>query len=95
VALWPQTGRMHQIRQHLRYIGHPVWGDRRYGGRALPDFSGHLLHSFRTVLNHPVTGGNLDLVAPVPENFLPYLRQLAGNTYPSLLNLLAELASAQ
>lgn len=91
VALYPRTGRMHQIRQHLRYLGHPVWGDRRYGGRSIKGCNGHLLHSFRTTLTHPATGAALDIFAPLPAGFLRLLENLTGESFPAVLSALAEL----
>ncbi len=90
-ALWPMTGRMHQLRRHLSSIGHPIWGDRRYGGRPMQDCEGFLLHSFRTALDHPATGEKLDIYAPLPEAFLNQIRLMAGNGYGSLLDSLADL----
>ncbi len=95
VALWPMTGRMHQIRRHLSFIGHPVWGDSRYGGRAVPDCEGQLLHSFRTTLDHPATGEILDIFAPLPVEFLKQIKRIAGDNYGSLLDSLAALAPIQ
>lgn len=91
VALWPMSGRMHQLRRHLSGIGHPIWGDRRYGGRPLENSEGFLLHSFRTTLDHPATGDKLDLFAPLPEAFLEHLRRMAGGGYVPLLDSLASL----
>jgi len=95
VALWPMTGRMHQIRRHLSFIGHPVWGDSRYGGRAAANCEGHLLHSFRTTLEHPATGEILDIYAPLPVGFLNQIKQIAGDQFGSLLDSLAALAPIQ
>ncbi len=56
VELHPKTGRTHQIRVHMAHIGHPLIGDRRYGGPSVTHFSelqslhhrrGHLLHAQR------------------------------------------------
>lgn len=69
LAVTPVSGRMHQIRRHLSTIGHPVIGDKRYGGGALADLSGFALHSFRTILIRPETG-LLTVCAPFPEELL-------------------------
>ncbi|MCM2358758.1 MAG: RluA family pseudouridine synthase [Geobacteraceae bacterium] len=92
-AVWPVTGRMHQIRQHFQAIGHPVAGDRRYGGRLLHGYEGILLHSFRTSLTHPATGETLTVFAPLPAGFLAQLRELAGEGFLSLLQRLPEIPS--
>ena len=71
VALAPVTGRMHQIRQHLVLIGHPVMGDVRYKGYPLPaGFPGFALHSFRTAFTHPATNRYESVCAPLPAPFL-------------------------
>ncbi|MFZ4483217.1 MAG: RluA family pseudouridine synthase [Chthoniobacterales bacterium] len=63
----PKTGRTHQIRVHLRHLGHPVAGDRTYGGGA--DFPRQLLHAWKIRLAHPATGESVAFEAPVPEDF--------------------------
>jgi 23S rRNA pseudouridine1911/1915/1917 synthase len=62
----PRTGRTHQIRVHFKYIGHPVIGDRLYGG---PPAAGLLLHAWRLVISHPATGERLTLEAAPPPSF--------------------------
>lgn len=67
-----ETGRTHQIRVHLRAVGHPVLGDDRYGGdgvasRAL-EVPRVALHAARLGFDHPVLDGGVDLVEPVPED---------------------------
>lgn len=91
VAIWPVTGRMHQIRQHFRIIGHPIRGDKRYGGGTLPEYPGHLLHSFRTTFVHPSTGNRLTLHAPLPSGFVAQLRAMAGDMLAPLLRELPDL----
>ncbi len=62
----PFTGRTHQIRLHLAASGHPILGDRIYGGNP----SGILyLHAHRLSLPHPITGRQLELTAPVPPDW--------------------------
>jgi 23S rRNA pseudouridine1911/1915/1917 synthase len=56
------TGRTHQIRAHMRAIGHPVCGDQAYGGRPSGDPLGltrQFLHSARLMFSHPVTGAKM------------------------------------
>jgi 23S rRNA pseudouridine1911/1915/1917 synthase len=62
------TGRTHQIRVHLRAIGHPVCGDRQYGVRDAYGLSRQFLHAARLAFPHPVTGEPLDLSAPLPDD---------------------------
>ena len=59
------TGRRHQIRAHLAWLGHPILGDERYGSRA-PRMA---LHALRLALPHPVTDAPLVLEAPPPRSF--------------------------
>ncbi len=65
----PISGRMHQIRRHLEMIGHPVLGDRRYGGKEIKELAGFALHSFKTVLTTP-DQKELVVCAPLPEELL-------------------------
>lgn len=67
------TGRTHQIRVHLAAIGHPVLGDDTYGGGggrrlvSLPP-KRHFLHAAWLVFRHPVTGSEIDIRSPLPED---------------------------
>ncbi|MDD2308849.1 MAG: RluA family pseudouridine synthase [Desulfuromonadaceae bacterium] len=69
LAVTPISGRMHQIRRHLASIGHPIIGDKRYGGGDLPELSGFALHSFRTIIDR-VEIGKLTVCAPVSGEML-------------------------
>lgn len=91
LALYPLTGRMHQIRRHLQAIGHPVLGDLRYGGRPVPGWSGHALHSFRTRTTHPETGSELDIIAPLPAHLVAYLSPSSEHDADRLLDSLLDL----
>ncbi len=66
LEIHPRTGRTNQIRIHLAHIGHPIMGDKLYGGPAAPRM---LLHSLSLVFDHPVTGRKTRLEAPLPEDF--------------------------
>jgi len=70
VALRPFTGRTHQLRAHMKAIGHPILGDPKYGDEASAQLSGVLklqLHARRIELDHP-SGGTLTVEAPLsPE----------------------------
>lgn len=61
------TGRKHQIRAHLRWLGFPVIGDARYGSREAKRLG---LHAFRLDVTHPRTGVRLQLSAPLPTAFV-------------------------
>ena len=85
VALAPVTGRMHQLRQHLALIRHPVMGDIRYRGYPLPPaFPGFALHSFRTAFTHPATGVHETVCAPLPSPVLDRARTCGGEAFTSL-----------
>jgi len=82
------TGRTHQIRVHLETIGHPVVGDRRYGGHRAPftQLGRFFLHAEHLELTHPVTGAPLHFDAPLPpelEDVLSQLRATASDREPS------------
>ncbi|MCD8298951.1 MAG: RluA family pseudouridine synthase [Opitutae bacterium] len=80
------TGRTHQIRVHMAFIGHPILGDRTYGkvvarhaGWPLPRV---MLHAARLCLDHPITGAPLEFSAlPPPDfaNLATYLRERFGS----------------
>ncbi|MDY5441752.1 MAG: RluA family pseudouridine synthase [Candidatus Enteromonas sp.] len=64
------TGRTHQIRVHMEYIGHPVIGDPLYGtGNRKIYKEGQLLHAYRLTLKHPRTGEEMSFVCPLPKTF--------------------------
>lgn len=78
----PETGRMHQIRRHLRDISHPVIGDRRYGDNRHNRFFKEELDCPRLLLaavqlgfDHPVSGQRLTIFDPVADAFAQVLRR--------------------
>lgn len=65
------TGRTHQIRSHMKYIGHPVLGDIDYGGSTSInniDFNRQMLHSYRITFTHPSKGKLTEFVADIPDD---------------------------
>ena len=71
------TGRTHQIRVHMAYIGHQVVGDPKYGPeRGHFSIVGQALHSAELTINHPVTGKNMVFTAPLPEDMETILAEL-------------------
>jgi 23S rRNA pseudouridine1911/1915/1917 synthase len=73
VALFPRTGRTHQIRVHLASIGHPVLGDPTYGGRMVKEVGGVaiprvMLHARTLGFHHPTTRSYLEFSAPMPPD---------------------------
>lgn len=71
------TGRTHQIRVHMSYIGHPVVGDGVYSsGKNEFNVEGQMLHARYLEFRHPITGKELRLEAPIPEYFEEVLKDL-------------------
>ena len=71
-----ETGRTHQIRVHMKYIGHPLVGDQLYGPRKTLGNSGQFLHAEKLGFVHPRTNEYLEFTAPLPENFKKLLESL-------------------
>lgn len=69
-----ETGRTHQIRVHLKAIGHPLVGDETYGGPALFDLDRPFLHSARLAFDHPATGERLSFESELPEDLAAALK---------------------
>ena len=76
VRLQPETGRTHQIRVHMAYLGAPLVGDSLYGA-ADPALGRHLLHCESVRVTHPVTGEALCFTAPLPPEFLDAVRHFS------------------
>ena len=71
-----RTGRTHQIRVHMAYIGHPLLGDTVYGGKADKGLATQCLHAAELKFIHPRTGESVHLTAPRPDWFEEVLRRL-------------------
>lgn len=71
------TGRTHQIRVHMAYIGHPVVGDPKYGSpKSRFSIDGQALHAKKLRLEHPVTGQEMVFEAPLPADMQSILNSL-------------------
>ncbi|MDY6084876.1 MAG: RluA family pseudouridine synthase [Dialister sp.] len=77
------TGRTHQIRVHLAYMGHPLLGDSLYGEES-DAISRQALHAYAARFTHPETGVDMKVTAPIPADML----SLAGETVTNLLRSL-------
>ncbi|AAP10813.1 MULTISPECIES: RluA family pseudouridine synthase [Bacillus] len=64
-----ETGRTHQIRVHMKYIGYPLAGDPKYGPKKTLDMNGQALHAGILGFDHPRTGEYIQFEAPIPEVF--------------------------
>lgn len=72
-----ETGRTHQIRVHMAYIGHPILGDTVYGNKkSVPGLTGQCLHAVGLQFLHPRTGELVQLSCPLPEEFTGMLRKI-------------------
>lgn len=74
-----ETGRTHQIRVHMRSIGHPILGDDIYGYAKCPfKLEGQTLHAMVLGFVHPTTKKYMEFSAPLPEYFEKLLAKLRG-----------------
>lgn len=77
-----ETGRTHQIRVHMSYIGHPVVGDKVYSDRKDSfDLKGQLLHSKKIGLYHPRKKSYIEFESQLPNYFINILEKLRGVTF--------------
>lgn len=72
-----ETGRTHQIRVHMAYIGHPIAGDTVYGPKkAVPDLNGQCLHARVLGFLHPRDGRYIEITSDLPAYFIQFLKKL-------------------
>lgn len=75
-----ETGRTHQIRVHMAYLGHPVAGDTVYGGARQPaELHGQCLHAGHIGFVHPRDGRWLEFESPLPAYFTAFLQKIGRN----------------
>ncbi|GMA49139.1 putative RNA pseudouridine synthase YlyB [Alicyclobacillus contaminans] len=82
VELRLETGRTHQIRVHMAYIGHPLAGDPVYGRRRTLDIEGQALHAMALGFTHPRSGQRLEFSAEVPDDMQRLLTMLRTDLEP-------------
>ena len=74
-----ETGRTHQIRVHMAYLGHPLLGDVVYGAKKpYPGLAGQCLHARKLKFIHPATGEAVEVECPLPEWFEQVLEKMRG-----------------
>lgn len=74
-----ETGRTHQIRVHMNYIGYPLVGDPKYGPKKTMDIGGQALHAGVLGFVHPRTNEYLEFEAPMPQEFDALLNELKSS----------------
>jgi 23S rRNA pseudouridine1911/1915/1917 synthase len=74
-----ETGRTHQIRVHMKYIGFPLVGDPKYGPRKTLEINGQALHAAILGFIHPTTGEYLEFEAPLPDEYEQLLVKLRNS----------------
>lgn len=75
-----ETGRTHQIRVHMKYIGFPLAGDPKYGPKKTLDFGGQLLHAGTVGFMHPETNEYMEYSCPPPDDFLALIEKVRRNS---------------
>lgn len=79
VQLFPETGRTHQLRVHLKSVGAPILGDNVYGSMGQNKKYGakrQLLHAYRLAFTHPLTDEKIELKAPVPQDMSQFIHRI-------------------
>lgn len=71
----PKTGRTHQIRVHLSYIGNPIIGDKLYSKEKKINYKRMYLHAYSIKFPHPITGNQICVYSFLPKSFLSFINQ--------------------
>ena len=79
IELALETGRTHQIRVHMKYIGYPLVGDPVYGPKNVIGETGQFLHAKTLGFTHPRTKEYLEFDSPLPKYFEDFLNELRSN----------------
>lgn len=75
VKLILETGRTHQIRVHMKHLGHPLIGDEFYGGDTSRGMKRQALHAFSLAFNHPRTSQPIQMQSPMPDDMRYLIKQ--------------------
>jgi 23S rRNA pseudouridine1911/1915/1917 synthase len=70
------SGRTHQIRVHLHHLGHPVLGDKLYGGKHAGTFPRQMLHAWKLAFHHPGTSEIMTFEAPIPPDLAEAMQRM-------------------
>lgn len=73
---FPKTGRTHQIRVHLQFVGFPLVGEKIYNKDPEPILSHHALHAEKIIFAHPSSSEKMEFCAPLPSDFQALLKTL-------------------
>ena len=79
IELQLETGRTHQIRVHMNYIGYPIVNDPVYGRRKIIDATGQCLHAKELGFIHPRTGEKMEFSSEIPSSFSTILEQFKNS----------------
>jgi 23S rRNA pseudouridine1911/1915/1917 synthase len=74
-----RSGRTHQIRVHLHHLGHPVLGDKLYGGKRAGDYPRQMLHAWKLAFRHPRSSDEMSFEAPLPADFAAAMRDIPSS----------------
>jgi 23S rRNA pseudouridine1911/1915/1917 synthase len=78
LELYPETGRTHQLRVHMKALSHPIIGDRLYGDKVFKEAPRLCLHAKRLEFDHPVTKKRMVFEAPLPVSFCKAIEALCA-----------------